>query len=303
MQIGVVFPQTELGGAVSQVRTYAEGVEALGYRHIVVYEHVVGADPAVHTGWSGHYDVDTTFHEPMVLLGYLAAVTSLELATGIVVLPQRQTVLAAKQAAEVDLLTGGRLRFGVGVGWNPVEYEALGRAFSDRGRRLEEQVALLRRLWTERTVTHSGPSERVTGAGIAPLPVQRPIPVWLGAQTERACERVGRLADGWFATVEPGAELDVARAAIDRGARQAGRDPRLIGMESRVSWGPGGADQVADNVARWRVAGATHVGIHTVGAGLATLDDHLRALGAAADALGLRASAQPGPGRISPPRA
>src|SRR6476469_1497371 len=181
MRIGVVLPQTEIGGDVGVVRAYAEGVTDLGYTHLLAYDHVVGADPAVHAGWSGPYDSATTFHEPLVLFGYLAAVTDIELVTGIVILPQRQTVLAAKQAAEVDLLTGGRFRFGVGIGWNAVEYEALGKEFSNRGRRIEEQVALLRRLWAERSVTYDGEYERVSGAGLAPLPVQRPIPIWFGA--------------------------------------------------------------------------------------------------------------------------
>src|SRR3954462_2956134 len=171
MHVGVVLPQTELGGDVGAVRAYAEGAAELGFAHLLAYDHVVGADPAVHAGWRGPYDVDTTFHEPFGLFGFLAAVTSMELVTGIIILPQRQTVLAAKQAAEVDLLTDGRFRFGVGIGWNAVEYEALGKDFSNRGERLEEQVALLRRLWTERSVTHEGVHERVTGAGLAPLPV------------------------------------------------------------------------------------------------------------------------------------
>src|SRR5437762_13646939 len=168
MQIGVVFPQTELGADAGAVRAYAERVGQLGYAHILVYDHVVGADPAVHTGWRGPYDVHTTFHEPMVLFGYLAALTSLELVTGIIILPQRQTVLAAKQAAEVDLLARGRFRYGVGLGWNAVEYEALGKEFTNRGQRMDDQIALLRRLWTEPTLTYEGRFERVTGAGIAP---------------------------------------------------------------------------------------------------------------------------------------
>src|SRR5450631_1243907 len=152
MRIGVVFPQTELGGDAGAVRAYARGVQELGFSHVLVYDHVVGADPAAHPGWNGPYDVHTTFHEPFVLFGYLAALTSLELVTSILILPQRQTVLVAKQAAEVDLLTQGKLRLGVGLGWNEVEYEALGQNFSDRGARLAEQVALLRRLWTETSV-------------------------------------------------------------------------------------------------------------------------------------------------------
>ena len=149
MRIGVVFPQTELGGDVGAVRAYARGAEELGFTHVLAYDHVLGADPAVYTGWAGPYDVHTTFHEPMVLYGYLAAATSMELVTGIIILPQRQTALVAKQAAEVDLLSRGRFRLGVGLGWNAVEYEALGQDFATRGRRMDEQVGLLRRLWTE----------------------------------------------------------------------------------------------------------------------------------------------------------
>src|SRR3954466_483811 len=181
MRIGVVLPQTELGGDAGAVRAYTSGVEQLGYGHLLAYDHVLGADPAVHTGWRGPYDIDTTFHEPFVLFGFLAALTSLELVTGIIILPQRQTALVAKQAADVDVLSGGRLRLGVGLGWNAVEYAALGKDFTDRGRRVDDQITLLRRLWTERTVTATAGDERVEGAGLAPLPVQRPIPVWIGA--------------------------------------------------------------------------------------------------------------------------
>jgi probable F420-dependent oxidoreductase len=231
VRIGVVFPQTELGGDVGAVRAYGEGVAALGFSHVLAYDHVVGADPEIHRGWAGPYDVRTTFHEPFVLFGYLAAITSVELVTGIIILPQRQTVLAAKQAAEVDLLTGGRFRLGVGLGWNPVEYEALGKDFSNRGERLDEQVTLMRRLWTEPSVTHHGVHETVTGAGLAPLPVQRPIPVWFGGVAERALKRIGRLGDGWFPQVPPGERLEEARATVTQAALDAGRDPDVLGME------------------------------------------------------------------------
>lgn len=287
MRIGVVFPQTELGGDVRAVRDYAQGVDQLGYAHLLAYDHVVGADPAVHTGWAGPYDVRTTFHEPFVLFGYIAAVTSLELVTGIIILPQRQTVLVAKQAAEVDLLTNGRFRLGVGIGWNTVEYEALGKDFSNRGVRSEEQVALLRRLWTEPSVTHEGPSEKVTGAGLAPLPVQRPIPVWFGVASPRAVRRAGRLGDGWFPMVPPGPKLDEAKSIVDAAAIEAGRDPSTIGMEGRATWGPGGLDTLLGEVERWRNAGATHLSINTMGAGFKTVDEHLAALTATAEALGL----------------
>src|SRR5690606_17209566 len=210
MRIGVVFPQTEIGADAGAVRAYGQAAEALGYRHVMAYDHVVGADPEVHRGWRGPYDVSSTFHEPMVLFGYLAALTSLELVTAIIILPQRQTALVAKQAAEVDLLSEGRLRLGVGLGWNQVEYEALVQDFGTRGSGMEEQVGFLRRLWTEPSITFEGAFDRVTGAGLAPLPVQRPIPVWFGAQSPRAYRRAGRLGDGWFPQVSPGPELEEA---------------------------------------------------------------------------------------------
>jgi len=284
MRIGVVFPQTELGGDVGAVRAYGRRVEELGYRHVLAYDHVVGADPAVHAPWQGPYDVTTTFHEPFVMFGYLAAITSLEMVTGIIILPQRQTALVAKQAAEVDLLTGGRFRLGIGLGWNQVEYEALGQDFSTRGRRAEEQVGLLRRLWTEPSVTYEGRFDRVTGAGLAPLPVQRPIPVWFGAQSERAYRRAGRLGDGWFPQVPPGPRLDEARGMVEQAAREAGRDPAAIGMEGRVSW-RGDPGQLAEQAAAWRDAGASHLSVNTMGAGLRTVDDHLGALESAAEVL------------------
>ena len=289
MQIGVVFPQTEIGPDAGAVRSYGRRVEELGFRHLMAYDHVVGADPAVHRGWNGPYDVHTTFHEPMVLFGYLAALTSLELVTGIIILPQRQTALVAKQAAEVDLLSGGRFRLGVGLGWNQVEYEALGQDFGTRGRRIGEQVALMRRLWTEESVTHEGEFDRVTGAGLAPLPVQRPIPVWFGAQSEPAYRRAGRLADGWFPQVSPGPELDSAKEIVYAAAREAGRDPARLGMEGRISW-RGDAGKLAGQAGRWQEAGATHLAVNTMGAGLASLGDHLGALEQAAVALGLRSS-------------
>ena len=278
MRVGVVFPQTELGGDPAAVRAYGERVEELGFSHILAYDHVVGADPAVHNGWNGPYDVHTTFHEPFVMFGYLAAVTQrVELVTGVIILPQRQTVLVAKQAAEVDLLSGGRLRLGIGVGWNAVEYEALGEEFSNRGKRSAEQISLLRRLWTEQTVTFDGAFHRVTGAGIAPLPTQQPIPVWIGAASAPGFARAGRLADGWFPMMAPGPELDEARAVVERAALGAGRDPASIGMEGRVDW-RGDSYAVTNELAAWAEAGASHVAVNTMGAGLKSVDDHLAAL-------------------------
>jgi len=286
VRIGVVFPQTEIGSDVGAVRAYGQTVDALGYRHLLAYDHVLGADPAVHVGWDGPYDIDTTFHEPMVLFGFLAALTGLELVTGVIILPQRQTALVAKQAAQVDLLTRGRFRLGMGVGWNAVEYEALGCDFSDRGRRSAEQVEILRRLWTERSVTFAGRDHQVTGAGLSPMPVQQPIPIWFGAQSPPAYRRAGRLGDGWFPQMAPGAGLDDARAQIEAAAVEAGRDPAAIGMEGRVAW-RGSMSTLIDHTDRWHAAGASHLSINTMGAGLPTVDAHLEVLTRAAAELGV----------------
>jgi probable F420-dependent oxidoreductase len=286
MQVGVVFPQTEIGADPVVVRAYAAAVEELGYAHVLAYDHVLGADPAQYPGWSGTYDVNSQFHEPFVLYGYLAAITSLELATSVIILPQRQTALVAKQAAEVDLLTQGRFRLGVGVGWNAVEYEALGKDFTNRRRRLEEQVALLRRLWTEPVVTFHGRYETVTAAGLAPMPVQRPIPIWLGAQSPGGYRRVGRLADGWFPQRRPGPEIDQAMALIRAAAEAHGRDPDSIGMEGRISLSRG-VDDAAGQVEQWRALGASHVAINTMGIGAGGVDLHIATLAEVARAIGL----------------
>lgn len=290
MQIGVIYPQSELSPDPETVRSYIRAVEAFGYGHVLVYDHVLGADPTAHPGWSGPYDVDTTFHEPLVLFGYLAGLTRMELVTGIVIAPQRQTALLAKQAAEVDILSEGRFRLGIGVGWNRVEYEALGQDFATRGRRQEEQIGLLRRLWTERVVDHDGRFDRIRGAGLAPLPRQRPIPVWMGGRSDAAYARIGRLADGWFPMTRPGETLDRALAVISAAADRAGRDPATIGMEGRIGAagaGVGSGATAARQADSWRAAGATHLTVDTMGQGHDGLDAHLDALQATAEALAL----------------
>jgi probable F420-dependent oxidoreductase len=284
VKIGVVFPQTEIGPDVGAVRAYGQCADELGYHHVLAYDHVVGADPAVHQGWDGPYDVRTQFHEPFALFGFLAAITSLHLTTGVIILPQRQTVLVAKQAAELDLLSGGRLRLGVGVGWNPVEYEALGQDFTVRGARLDEQVDLLRQLWTRPSVTYQGRFDQVDGAGLSPLPIQRPIPLWFGGGSAPAYRRMGRLADGWFPQMAPGPELAAARAAIAAAAKAAGRDPTALGMEGRLHWN-GDLDDLTEQAQQWRAAGATHVSLNTMNAGLATPEAHLETLTSAAGVL------------------
>ncbi len=279
MKVGAVFPQLDLGADRGAVREYGLAVDEIGYDHLLAFDHVVGADPVVHRGWSGPYDVRSTFHEPFVLLGFLAGLCpTLEFATGIVILPQRQTVLVAKQAAEVDILSGGRFRLGVGIGWNAVEYEALGERFNNRGRRIEEQIELLRRLWTEESVTFEGTFHKVTGAGIAPLPLQQPIPLWMGGGAGPALERVGRLADGWFSNSKPGPQLDEALATIRNAAREAGRDPSEVGVEGRVAVGDGDQDRIVNEFKEWEGLGASHVSFNTMGANLDGVSAHISAL-------------------------
>jgi probable F420-dependent oxidoreductase len=281
VRVGVVFPQTEIGTDPGAIREFAQAVEGMGYTHLLIYDHVVGAHPdrLAGLGIRPPYTYRSPFHEPLVLFGYLAAVTrTLKLATGILILPQRQTVLVAKQAAEVDVLSGGRLRLGVGLGWNPVEYEALGQRFSDRGRRLEEQVALLRRLWTEELVDFTGRYHTVRGAGVNPLPVQRPIPIWMGGSADPALRRIARLADGWIPEVR--SEQDVA-AAVGR-MRQylaaAGRDPRQFGIEGRVRLARTPQEDWPRLIQVWRRLGATHLSVDTMGAGLTSPQAHLAVL-------------------------
>ena len=279
MKIGAIFPQTEIGPDPIAARDYAQAMESLGYDHLVTFDHVLGANAASRPGWSGAYRHTDTFYEPFVLFGYLAGITKrIELVTGIVILPQRQTALVAKQAATLDVLSGGRLRLGIGTGWNAVEYEALGENFHDRGRRSEEQIEVLRALWTQELVTFEGRWHKITDAGLNPLPVQRPIPIWFGGGADALLRRVARLGDGWFPLFRPD---DKGRATVDRMrsyAREEGRDPNEIGIESWISIGTRSADDWIKDVAAWKDMGATHISVNTMGAGLSSPDGHIDAI-------------------------
>jgi probable F420-dependent oxidoreductase len=275
MRVGVVFPQTEIGSDPAVIRDFARTAEDLGYHHILAYDHVVGADPAQRPGWRPPYTYLDTFHEPFVLFAFLAGVTSkVQFTTGVIILPQRQTVLVAKQAAALDILSNGRLRLGIGIGWNPVEYEALGMNFQDRGLRSEEQVHIMRELWTRELVTFHGRWHSITDAGIKPLPVQKPIPVWFGGSHERLLRRAGRLADGWFPLLGPD---EKCRGMIERlrdYVRNAGRDPAALGVEGRITLGPEADGRNApqrwlDELEAWKSLGASHVCLNTMKAGLA----------------------------------
>ena len=283
---GVVFPQGSIAGDPDLVREFVAGIEQAGFDHLVVPDHVLGADPAAHPGWSGVYDVNDLFHEPMVLFGFLAGVCSLELVTGVLVLPQRQAVLVAKQAAEVDLLTRGRIRLGVGIGWNQVEYQGMGAEFATRGRRIEEQVAVMRRLWTEPSVQFVGRDHNIDGAGIAPLPLRRPVPVWMGAEKDpRAFDRVGRLADGWMALGPPGPEAAERLGLVRAAAERAGRDPGQVGVEAWVNAGDGDMGRVAADARGWRRLGATFLAVNSRGSANSTVAQHLAVLRRAATVL------------------
>jgi probable F420-dependent oxidoreductase len=279
MRIGVVFPQTEIGADPYYIKDFAQTAEELGFAHILAYDHVIGANPASRPGWKPPYSHLDIFHEPFVLFSYLAGVTTkIELVTGVIILPQRQTVLVAKQAAALDVLSGGRLRFGIGIGWNPVEYEALGEDFQNRGRRSEEQIEVLRRLWTQELVNFEGRWHKITDAGIKPLPVQRPIPIWFGGGDERALSRLAKLGDGWFPLLGPDEKCRAAIEKIRGFAKEAGRDPNAIGIEGRISYGQGAPETWTRDLQSWNSLGATHVSFNTMKAGLNSPSAHIEAM-------------------------
>lgn len=276
MKFGVVFPQTEIGADPGLIKAYAQTTEGLGYDYLLVYDHVLGANPERPDGWRGPYTYKHSFHEPFVLFGYLAGLTqTLELVVGVLILPQRQTALVAKQAAEVDVLSGGRLRLGIGIGWNKIEYQALNCRFTNRGRRVEEQVALLRELWTKPLVKFEGRDHTIDDAGVNPLPVQRPIPIWFGGMAEPVLRRMARLGDGWLPNTMPDDRL---KEALDRlhGYLQAeGRDPAQFGIDGRFSIANRPQNEWASQVQKWQALGATHVAVNTMGAGLPSPQDHI----------------------------
>jgi probable F420-dependent oxidoreductase len=283
VKIGAIFPTTEIGTDPAAIRDWAQAAEGLGMSHAITYDHVLGA---VHADrepklW-GPYTERDAFHEPFVLFAWLAAQTRrLELATGVLILPQRQTALVAKQAAEIDVLSGGRLRLGVGIGWVPDEFDALNERYENRGRRSEEQLAVLRTLWTEQPASFSGRWHHLDRAGIAPLPVQRPIPIWIGTHSEAGLRRVGQLADGWMPTRNPLKDTDrirALRAQITAAAQDAGRDPALIGVDPQVVFGWVAEHEWGKYGAAWREHGATHITVTSMGLGTSSVDEHLAAL-------------------------
>jgi probable F420-dependent oxidoreductase len=280
MRIGAVFPQTEIGGDPGVVREYVTAVEEMGFDHLVIYDHVIGASVENRPDWRGPYTSESMFHEPFVLFGYLAALTTrLELVTGVIILPQRQTVLVAKQAAEADVLSGGRMRLGVGIGWNEVEYQALNEDFHTRGRRLEEQVEVLRALWTQPVVTYTGKWHTIIEAGLNPLPIQRPIPIWFGGVADAAMKRIARIGDGWMPQMPPNERARELVEQLRVDVHAAGRAEDGVGIEARLGLGQIRDEAGWESFARgWRDLGATYLDLNTMGAGFTNVGQHLDAL-------------------------
>ncbi len=286
LQVGAVFPQTEIGSNPADIRRYATAIEEMEYRHLLAYDHVVGGSLAVHDKLRNRYTSETAFHEVFVLFGYLAAVApTLELVTGVLILPQRQAVLVAKQAAEIDVLTGGRLRLGVGIGWNDIEYEALNEPFLNRARRFEEQIEVLRHLWRTDIVDFNGTWHRIDHAGINPMPVQRPIPIWIGASAEPAIRRAARIADGFFPNARTLEAHEEQLGWLRDELARSGRQPGDFGLEPRITLGEGGPDDWRHLYSWWQEQGATHIDMNTMGVGCTSVDDHLRLLDRARDAV------------------
>ena len=287
MKVGAIFPQTECGADIGAIVEFVRAVEAMGFDHLFVADHVLGADPKFHSHPSlASYSHESVVHESLTLMAYLAAITQrITLATGILILPQRQTVLVAKQAAELDVLSGGRLRLGIGVGWNAVEFEALNESFENRGRRSAEQVAVLRSLWTQPVVDFRGEFHRIDHAGLNPMPIQRPIPVWFGVGSrdhavppEAALRRIGRLADGWSPNFNPDDQSRALVARVHGYAREVGRDPDRLPLEGRIRLAGQNPDGWAKQVSAWKALGATSVIAEPRGAGLEFPQGHLDVL-------------------------
>ena len=278
MEIGAVLPHNEIGTDPAAIKAYVQGVEGMGMTHLLIYDHVLGAERDRPGGFEGPYDNHVAFHEPMTFLAYVAALTErLELVTTVLILPQRQTVLVAKQAAEVAVLSGNRLRLGVGTGWNRVEYQALNETFTNRGRRQSEQVELMRRLWTEDTLSFTGQFHTVEAAGINPRPA-RPVPIWFGGSSPALLERCGRLGDGWMPLGGANAKSAEAIATIGRHREDAGLSMDGFGIQAQAQYAGGTPDRWRAHASSWEALGATHLALATHNAGPTDVDGHLARL-------------------------
>ncbi len=279
MKIGFVYPQTEFGNDPKEIRDLAQTAEGLGFSHILAYEHVLGVNPIRSEEWDGPYDFTSPFQSPFLLFSFMAAVTEkLEFATGILILPQRQTVLAAKQAATLDVLSNGRLRLGIGLGWNEPEYTALGENFHNRGHRIEEQVSVMRQLWTQPLVNFRGRWHNIPDAGINPLPIQQPIPIWFGGHADPVLHRIARIGDGWIPNYRTAEDAEKAFALLDKYLDQAGRTRSEIGIEPRIRYADGTPDSWEQLLDDWQEAGVSHLSFNTMQVGFDTPRKHIDAL-------------------------
>jgi probable F420-dependent oxidoreductase len=279
MKIGAVFPQTEFPADPIAIRDYTQTVEGLGFSHVLAYDHILGANPNRPGGWQGPYTFTDSFYEPLALFSFMAGLTTkLEFATGIIILPQRETAVFAKQAAVLDVLCEGRLRIGVGIGWNQVEYEALNQNFRTRGKRIEEQVELLQKLWTEELVTYQGKWHTISDAGLNPMPVQRPIPIWFGGHVEAVMSRIARLGDGWMPNFRTAERAKPTLAILDKYLAENGRSRTDIGIEPRLHTVNGNPDLWQQTITDWAAEGAAHFSFNTMGAGFTSPQQHLDAL-------------------------
>jgi probable F420-dependent oxidoreductase len=273
-----VFPQTEFPADPIAIRDYGQTVESLGLSYVDAYDHILGANPHRPGGWHGPYTFESSFLEPFVLFSYTAAFTkNLRFATNIIILPQRQTALVAKQAATLDVLSGGRVRLGVGLGWNEVEYTALNENFHNRGRRIEEQIKVLRAMWTQPLVDFQGRWHKILDAGINPMPIQRPIPIWMGGTAEKALRRIARVADGWMCNIRSPEDARPAVQHLVRFLVKAGRDPKAFPIEARLPYGDGNPETWHALLRKWAELGATYFSLNTMGHGF-TPAAHLSAI-------------------------
>jgi probable F420-dependent oxidoreductase len=258
MQLNAMFPTRDIGTDPAKIRDWAQAAEDLGYAYIEVPDHVFGA--TARNGWTPLYNETDPFHETFVMLGYLAAVTKrIRLSSGVLIAPQRQTGVIAKQAAEADLLSGGRLRLGIGVGWNHVEYEALGEDWKTRGARQAEQVEVLRRLWSEDLVTFNGRFHTLKEVNILPLPVQRPIPIWFGGVSDAVVMRAARLGDGWMPIAAPDENAEQKLAQLRGEMKKHGRDRAGFGIEGWLRMHEADPQRWAAAADGWRKLGADMV--------------------------------------------
>lgn len=288
MKVGVIYPQYEYGSDPVAIREYAQLAESLKYTHLEAYDHVLGANPDRPGGWRGRYTHHTPFQEVFVLFAFLSATTErLGFMSGILILPQRQTGLVAKQAATLDLLSGGRLRVGVGLGWNEVEFASLGQDFHTRGRRIEEQVRLLRRLWTEPLVRFDGRWDNVDDAGLNPMPVQQPIPIYFGARADPAIRRAARLGDGWIMNFKAPEEARAPLEVLDQALEAAGRSREQFVVEARLPYGDGDPRQWEQLIHDWRALGVQDFVLNTMESGLQGPADHQTAIRRFAESVGV----------------